>query len=79
MDFTHEEKDELKMLIDRRQTEIETQMAGAPHSDQQLMQTEIDLLISILEKINDTGPMPIPGGGRRRRRGHRKTRRNRKD
>lgn len=77
MNFTHDEKDELKMLIDRRQTEIETEMAGAPHSNQQLMQTEVDLLISILEKIEGSTPIPAVGG--RRRRAHRKTRKGRKN
>ena len=74
MNFTREEISEITDLVEKRISEIESQQNGAPHSNQQLMQTEIDLLNEILRKIE--GPIPMPGG---RRKGNRKTRKGRKN
>lgn len=88
MNFTREEINEISDLVQKRITELESQQNSAPHSNQELMQTEIDLLNEILLKLEGSngsnGTAPMPGGGRKRktrkgRKARKGSRKNRKD
>ena len=71
MSFTSEEKAEIKMLVEKRQGEIEAEQNASNHSNQQLLDQELDLLMGIIDKIDS-----MTGGKRRKNR--KATRKNRK-
>lgn len=83
MSFTSEEKEEIKMLVEKRQAEIQVEQNSSSHSNQQILDQEVDLLMGIVDKLD-----AMTGGKRRRtnrktRKGSRKnrkaSRKNRKD
>lgn len=74
MSFTFEEKEEIKRLVEKREAEIQTEQSNASHSNQQLLDQELEVLMSIVDKIDS-----MEGGRRRKNRKTRKTRKNRKN
>jgi len=51
--FTDEEITELQTLVAAGMTTAEAAQAGAPHSNQALLQQEIDMLMEVEQKLND--------------------------
>jgi hypothetical protein len=89
LNLTVVEINELLALVEGRMVAVEAEQAAMPHSNQALMQDEMDLLVDLQEKLEAAASVaPANGGpaaagennamGGRRRRSGRKTRKARK-
>jgi ribosomal protein L19E len=79
VNLTSDQINELLALVEGRMIAVEAEQAAAPHSNQALMQEEIDLLIELQEKLQAAAAAGANAmGGRRSGRKTRKARKGRK-